>query len=202
MDFIDSQDVITGGRASSCDELSSSDEEDDNYEEVDLSLEEILWPPQLLHGPGTLQKKKKLDITTNEKSATRRGSGGILDRGKKGGGEERQPPVGRACNSSARSPTAASQSLHGGTSPRRRWRQMRSGLCWRRPRVSGSRALRIGGSWSWMRTATQQTSSSAEGAGTCCGSSRRTTMERPRPSWSASRLQGCSTIARQTSKAT
>lgn len=57
-DFVDSKEVLNGGRDSSCDEFSSSDEEEEEHDDVDLSLEAILWPPELLHGPNKLKKKR------------------------------------------------------------------------------------------------------------------------------------------------
>lgn len=59
-EFIDSQENIEGGRESSCDNFSSSDGEDDDNDndlEINFSLEDMLWPLELLHGPRTLEKK-------------------------------------------------------------------------------------------------------------------------------------------------
>lgn len=57
-DFVDSQEHLDGGRASSCDGFSSSEDDDNDnvIEEVDITLEDTLWPPEMLHGPQSLKK--------------------------------------------------------------------------------------------------------------------------------------------------
>lgn len=92
-DFIDSQDMIRGGRDSSEEDFSSSDEEASDHDNVDLSLEEMLWPPELLHGPAHLKKKK----SANGASA----KGGDVTNAGESGEEEPRGPCPRSATTSA-----------------------------------------------------------------------------------------------------